>query len=99
MIFLGMTTINVLTKSIKGSAYVAHQLKHKPTGGTTHMLDQPCPVCNVNCQTTALVDLVTSFEVCRCEFCPDYAHLVERMWHRKCFIAVGGSCQGCCDDL
>lgn len=45
-----------------------------------------CQGCNQDCGGTALVDLVYTFEICRCEKA-DYSHLTETLWHKTCFYA------------
>lgn len=43
-----------------------------------------CPACGKDIVTTALVDIVYTFEPCSCE-AANYQHLVETLWHRRCF--------------
>lgn len=48
-----------------------------------HPNKKNCPKCGVDVSTTALVDLVYTFEGCDCKKVP-YKHLVETIWHRHC---------------
>lgn len=43
-----------------------------------------CGPCDLDVTTTALTDLVFTFETCDCGM-PEYAHLIEQLWHRDCF--------------
>lgn len=50
----------------------------------THKNGASCPVCGADCRSKALVDLVYTFEPCRCGT-PAYDHLYEQLWCRDCF--------------
>jgi hypothetical protein len=56
-----------------------------------------CPACRKNLRTTALHDIVYTFEPCSCDVAP-YNHLVETLWHRRCFKMQtppdNGACSG-----
>lgn len=45
-----------------------------------------CPVCKEDCMHEAMVDIVYTFEPCSCGK-PEYTHLVEQLYHHKCFIS------------
>ncbi len=45
----------------------------------------PTCECGADVRRAPIVNLVYTFEVCRCGS-PDFDHLVERLWHRKCFV-------------
>jgi len=49
----------------------------------SHRYDGRCPECGSDCTREAVVRLAYTFEVCSCGQ-PEYAHLVERLHHRKC---------------
>jgi hypothetical protein len=76
-------------KPIRGSAFLVHRVD--AGRGMSHALEQPCPNCNQDCMNTAMVDLVYTYEVCSCAEFPQYPHLVERLWHRQCFINARGA--------
>ena len=46
-----------------------------------------CPDCGDPVNLTGLTELVYSFEVCDCGD-PDFVHLIERLWHRDCFVTA-----------
>jgi hypothetical protein len=52
----------------------------------SHPYNGDCAGCAAVCSTTAMVSLVYTFERCDCPHAP-YVHLVERLWHRGCFVA------------
>ena len=52
-----------------------------------HSIARKCRICKSETARTAIVDLVYTFEVCSCELAP-YDHLVETLYHRKCFEAA-----------
>lgn len=43
-----------------------------------------CKICNKDCGSVALVDLVYTWEPCRCEAAP-YSHLVQTAYHAECY--------------
>lgn len=45
-----------------------------------------CPRCGADMLRKGIVDLVYTFEVCRCDRV-DYSHLMEQLWDRECFLA------------
>lgn len=50
---------------------------------------ETCPGCGRD-TNVALTDLVYTFERCSCD-CVDYVHLIERLWHRECFLKPGNT--------
>ncbi|MFA6134436.1 MAG: hypothetical protein WC869_10530 [Phycisphaerae bacterium] len=53
-----------------------------------HNYSSTCPGCGKDCSSTALVELVYTFEVCHCEPNePGGGHLVETTWHKDCYAA------------
>ena len=44
-----------------------------------------CPACGDDVSRIAMVRLVYTYEPCDCDIA-DYTHLVERVYHRECFI-------------
>jgi len=83
-----------------------HEKKHQPKLRVSPYLrdllktmkDHPwqrrCPACAKDCGAIALVDLIYCFQTCDCKYAP-YVHLVEHVYHRKCFAGAepnrGGS--------
>jgi len=55
-----------------------------------HSHRHDCPECGQSIMQTAIVDLVYTFEVCTCDEVP-YTHLMETIWHRRCFVPIGGT--------
>lgn len=49
-----------------------------------------CPGCGARTATVALTKLVKTHEVCSCNQA-EYTHLVERTWHRTCFISANAA--------
>lgn len=49
-----------------------------------HRIATVCPRCADPVMTVAMVNLVYTHEVCSCGT-PNYAHLVETLYHRACF--------------
>jgi hypothetical protein len=49
-----------------------------------------CPGCGASCMSTAMVQIVYAFRVCDCGD-PDYAHLVEQLWHGACYLREGAT--------
>ena len=68
---------------VRGAAFVEHRTRG-------HKLEEACPVCFKDCMRIGITKLVYSYEVCRCDAVP-YAHLLERLWHRECFINAKGA--------
>lgn len=56
---------------------------------TNHCWSTDCGVCGKDCLRTAMVDLVYTFEPCKCDIEPRYEHLVEHLYHRRCFEKSG----------
>lgn len=52
-----------------------------------HTMEAGCPGCGSQTDTVALTKLVKTHEVCSCSEA-EYTHLVERTWHRTCFISA-----------
>jgi hypothetical protein len=48
-----------------------------------HDRGRSCPGCGVDLMTTAITHLAYVYDVCACGT-PDYAHLIEQLWHRDC---------------
>lgn len=46
-----------------------------------------CPICKEDCKFIGITDIVYTFEPCNCGE-PDYTHLVEQLWHKKCFKSI-----------
>ena len=67
--------------------YTGKDLVRVYEGG--HEWSKICPVCNEDCSGTGINKLVWSSEICKCDVAK-YNHLVEQLWHRKCFIKEGG---------
>lgn len=51
-----------------------------------HEFQSTCPGCGEDVNRVALTTLVYVFERCDCEHAT-YQHLVERLWHARCFKA------------
>lgn len=51
---------------------------------TDECQQKKCPVCCQNCDKTALVDLLWTWERCDCGKAP-YTHLRPTIWHKACF--------------
>lgn len=71
------------TEVIKGADFVLHR-------SNAHKLEELCPSCLKDCMRIGITKLVYSFELCKCEAAA-YEHLVERLWHRECFVNAKGS--------
>lgn len=52
-----------------------------------HERSRYCPDCDEQLDVVALIHLVYSFESCSCDQY-DFDHLVEQMWHRRCFVTA-----------
>jgi nucleoside permease NupC len=46
-----------------------------------------CPGCGENCDSSAVIDIIHTQEICYCAAWP-YAHLVGTPWHKACFVAA-----------
>lgn len=52
-----------------------------------HPQAKVCPGCGVDCYATAIVKLLYVHIECDCREGPaDYRHLVEQIWHIKCYV-------------
>lgn len=51
-----------------------------------HARNRACRVCGGDTHRAAMVHLAYTFEACNCPSAP-YTHLVETLWHRRCFVA------------
>lgn len=49
-----------------------------------HAILSQCPGCNEDLGGVAMMNLVYTFTACDCDKAV-YVHLVEQVWHRKCF--------------
>lgn len=67
---------------ISGGEHFDHVYAHREN---RHTIFQNCPVCGEDVSEIAIVKLVYTHEVCECGS-PHYAHLVEQLWHKDCFI-------------
>ena len=52
-----------------------------------HSFTKMCPGCKKDLTATGLTYLVYEFVTCKCKKV-SYAHLVEQLWHRSCFVAA-----------
>ena len=52
-----------------------------------HKKNYKCKVCGDDCGRIGMVNLVYVFETCVCEEA-GYTHLVERLYHRNCFVEM-----------
>lgn len=51
-----------------------------------HKRSTTCGGCGVDLMRTGLPALAYTFESCSCGS-PNYTHLIERLWHRRCLAA------------
>lgn len=72
---------NNKSKTAKGANLIAHL---EAVG--LHAIGSSCPKCTRSVARVALVKLVYAFAVCGCDKF-SYSHLVEQVWHRKCFVS------------
>jgi hypothetical protein len=50
-----------------------------------HEVYRVCPRCQGDVSHTTILEVVYTFEPCTCGRL-EYLHLVEQLWHRRCFL-------------
>ena len=48
-----------------------------------------CPGCGHDMLRVGVVDIAYVYEPCTCDLAT-YTHIVETLWHRRCFLKSGG---------